>query len=296
MNNEITYRPAEKSDIGDVVNLINSQYERKYIPEYFYWQYFNSVYPSLLMCAFGNDNQLLGMFGVQQRELTNGAVALQAIDLLIEKNSRGKGIFKALGDKAFESFKKPDMYCVFPNINGKNSIEKSFGWKTLSKIDELVLEISPDIIKEIENSVKKIPLLKNLTGFCYRTDIRLWRFRRHPVYEYKRFEKDIDSAVTKIFVDPVTNKKYGDIAEVEFISEKIFDVLLEAINYLAQNNADYICTWALSHTPLYGVFKSAGFNETARERYFCLKILNEKFNYLHNIENWNLMQADSEIY
>ena len=141
MIDPIVYRIAEESDIPQLVNLINSQYSRKKAAEYFRWQYFDSFYPSVVMCAFMEES-VIGMFGLQKRKLSDGVNAGQAIDLLVDPAWRGKGVFAELGVHASGSFKDLDLLCVFPNLNGKNACEKSLHWKTIGKIDSLVLPSS----------------------------------------------------------------------------------------------------------------------------------------------------------
>ncbi|MCX6163328.1 MAG: GNAT family N-acetyltransferase [Ignavibacteriae bacterium] len=296
MKELVTYRIAVEKDVNDLVDLINSQYNRKYIPEYFNWQYFYSVYPSALMCAFNEDEKLIGMFGVQKKELSNGAVALQAIDLLLKQEYRGKGIFKILGEKAFNFFERVDLYCVLPNFNGKNSIEKSFGWQTIAKINEFVLTVSPDTKANNIEFNEKIILSKNFVSFNNNCDIRNWRYIKHPIYKYKIFENGNDIIVTKLFIYPVSNQKYGDIVEYHYSTENFNSLFKEAIMYFYEMEVEIIGTWALSHTSLYPVLKKIGFYEIEKQRYFCIKINNHKYDFLNDIKNWNLNQSDAEIY
>lgn len=296
MSEHITYRIAEEKDVNDLVDLINNQYNRKYIPEYFRWQYFYSAYPSALMCAFDKDEKPIGMFGVQKRELNNGAIVLQAIDLLLKKEYRGKGIFKILGEKALNYFEGVDLYCVLPNFNGKNSIEKSFGWQTITKINEMVLTVSPGSKGNNIELNEKIILSKNFVGFNNNNDIRNWRYVKHPIYKYRIFETGNDIVVTKLFIDPVSKQKYGDIVEYHYSTENFNSLFREALQDFYEKKVELISLWALPHTCLYPVFKNNGFDEIERERYFCVKINNPKYDYLYDIINWNLNQSDAEIY
>ena len=67
-NDNLIIRKAEEKDIEQLVNLMNCQYLRKKSKDYFLWQYFNSYYSTILICAFIND-ELIGMFGLQTRYL-----------------------------------------------------------------------------------------------------------------------------------------------------------------------------------------------------------------------------------
>ena len=135
----ITYRTAKKTDIGQLVNLMNSQYSRKKNARYSLWQFWQPAQPSTLIVALDN-KKIIGMFGLQKKTLSNKIVVGQLIDLLIMPDYRGQGIFKTMADKALQKYKGLQALVVFPNQNGKRACEKNFGMKTLAKINNLVLD------------------------------------------------------------------------------------------------------------------------------------------------------------
>ncbi len=293
----INFRPAIKSDIPQLVNLMNSQYSRKKCESYFLWQYFNSIYPTVLMCAL-IDNKVIGMFGLQKRRLDNGAVVGQAIDLLVTTEWRRKGIFKRLGEKALSHFKDLDILCVFPNLNGKNACEKGLGWQTLSKINSMCIRHGylRNRIEEFKSTYNKNTLYK----FSYNKAIRKWRFDRHPEYKYSCVpENSRTFIITKVFIDPINGRLIGDIVDFECdLNDKttLSELFLKGCLHLKEQDVENITTWALQHTPLREVVESLGFVEMPQERYFCVKILNKKYEYLYNFSRWHLVQADAEIY
>lgn len=298
MIKNIYYRPAEKSDISQLVSLMNVQYARKKNRQYFLWQYFNSAHPTILMVALTNQ-KVIGMFGLQKRELNNGAIVGQALDLLIVPQWRGKGIFKKLAKKAIEYFSDIEILCVFPNLNGKNACEKGLGWRTLSKINSMSLK-EVDLVKEPMKGIEKPRYKRDLIRFKYNPRIRKWRFNQHPEYKYSKVGFNSHKfATVKIFRDPLSRQRYGDIVDFEcnindgLALEKLF---LKASLYLRKHGLKTITTWALPHTYLYRVIRSLGFVEMPQERYFCLKVLNPKYKNLYNFSNWHLVQADAEIY
>ena len=138
MKESLLFRPAKISDIEQLVNLMNSQYARKKNQDYFVWQYFQSYYPTTLMCAVNND-KVIAMLGMQQRILINGAKIAQLIDILVDKEWRGRGIFKQLAQKAIQDFNEVDLLCSFCNQNGKLACEKQMNFTTLAKIDQMSL-------------------------------------------------------------------------------------------------------------------------------------------------------------
>lgn len=300
MSGSIHFRRAEKIDIPQLVALFNSQYVRKKGESYFLWQYFNSYYPTVLFCAFEN-GKLIGIFGLQKRLLNNGAKAGQAIDMLVSPEFRGKGIFKQLADHAVQCFQDVDLLCVFPNLNGKNAVEKSLGWETAGKIDSMC--VKPQLIIDVsEGHCEPWGCERNqsLCRFVYDEGIRKWRFGEHPDYTYHYISINKEAhAVTKIFTDPYDGRRFGDI--VEFVCDLwnkslLTDLFTKTCHYLKNQDVEGITTWALPHTPLHGVVKKLGFSELIQERYFCIKVLNPQYKYLTDFSCWHLVQADSEIY
>ena len=301
MKENFCFRPAEISDISQLVNLMNAQYARIKDESYFLWQYFNSCQPTIMMCAF-LDAEIVGMFGLQKRKLKNGANVGQAIDLLISPEWRKKGLFFKLSEKAFKCFENLDILCVLPNLAGKNACEKSLKWKTLGKINSMSL-LSENLINiKDEKSIfsENVDRKNTFSMFYYDERIRNWRYDRHSEYHYDYISLDSgEFAVTKIFIDPVEKWKSGDIVDIKCaLNDKklLKELLIQAIYYLKKQNMDIIATWALPHTALHQVLESLGFSETPKERYFCMKVLKREFEYLYDINRWHLVQADAEIY
>lgn len=300
MHKTVNFRLVKESDLPQIVDLTNSQYARKKKESYFIWQYFNSHYPSILMCAF-KGSRVIGTFGFQKRRLNNGAYVGQATDLLVAPEWRRKGIFRELGKRAISYFQDLDLLCSFTNLNGRIACERAFNWKTVSKINLMCLPT-----KEKGNSLRPLKKFKynikldNFTRFSYSKRTRLWRYDKHPDYKYTyvRLNNEI-FAVTKLFRDPITGVLYGDIVDFECeFNKTVFlrELFLKASIYLKKEGVEFITTWALPSTPLRKVVELLGFIEVAQERYFCLKVLNPKYEDLYNISRWHLIQADSEIY
>jgi GNAT superfamily N-acetyltransferase len=297
----INFRLARKSDLSQIVDLTNSQYSRKKDESYFLWQYFDSYYPTILMCAF-NNTKLIGTFGLQKRKLNNGAHVGQATDLLVAPEWRKKGIFKSLGKKAISYFRDLDLLCSFTNLNGKIACEKAFNWKTVSRINSMCLQVKDyeNLLLEPLRALNQDTKIYKFVRFCYTDKTRLWRYNKHPDYRYTYVElSDEVFAVTKLFKDPVTGILYGDIVDFECELNhptQLRELFLKASIHLKKQGVEYITTWALPYTPLRKVIESLGFVEITQERYFCLKVLNPKYENLYNISYWHLIQADSEIY
>ncbi len=301
MQGEIVYRLARRSDVSELTKLINAQYARKKTEAYFIWQYFESCYPTVMMCAY-DGNSLVGVFGLQKRMLHNGAIAGQAIDLLVAPDWRGKGIFKELGLRTFRSFPDLDVLCVLPNTNGKMAVEQSFGWTTIGKINSMCKPASQatDSTASSGLSDSNTPVNKDIVRFDYDTTIRKWRFDQNPIYQYEYVKLDNSSfTVTKIFHDPVTQRRHGDIVDFQCPGNEVKTLTeLFRIAYLRllEQKVESVTTWALPGTTLASAVNDLGFTELQRERYFCINVLNTNHEYLYDFSRWHLVQADAEVY
>lgn len=274
----VSYRLLTASDIKQLTELVNAQYARKKDTTYFQWQFFASYYPTICMGAFDGE-QLIGMFGLQRRQLTSGLAIGHLIDILIASDWRGKGIFRELAEQAFGQFPDLRAYSVLPNTNGKAACEK-LGFRTIAKIDDLVVDRKNFHIATGHQDHKQ------LIRFAIDDAYRAWRFTHNPTYRYQ-----IGAAVTKVFVDPTTHERFGDIVDYDTAASA-----LAASKHFFDEGMEQVSTWALEHTADYPVLSSAGFRALPRERYFCIKTLDPDLDYLYDITEWNLRPADAEIY
>lgn len=289
---KIIFRKGSKQDIPGMVSLMNSQYSRKKDDRYFIWQFFESIYPTTLIIATA-DNRIVGMLGLQLRILTNLARIGQIIDMVIEKGYRGQGIFYNLIEKALEHTDPIDALCVLPNLNGKNAIVK-LGWKNILKVDQLILETNIGNKISIETNEHN-----TYFGFNYNDTIINWRFVNSPLYDYHILNNNSTiGIVTKIFEGEQIGSRIGDIVYYDFKMnlKELKNSLFDAIYSLKKRKVDTIAVWALNNTPAYHLLKQMNFKPVAQERYLCLKLLNNQFEMLLDINQWILIQADAEIY
>lgn len=287
----IHYRQARSNDIPALIKLMNNQYKRKKNKDYFIWQFFRSEYTIVLIVA-QFQNEIVGMLGLQKRILSNNAKIGQVIDMLISPDFRGRGIFSKMINHSIEKLGKIDAICVLPNQNGKRAVEK-LGWEKLANINDLILE------GRLHESIVDLKFKgTNVIAFNYSEAIINWRFNHHPNHEY--YINSIDDSnftVSKIFEDPITNQKFGDIVYSKIsTAEKLHEILINTIKFLNTKGIYSITTWALQHTKEYKVLIQLGFKQKIRERYFLLKVYNSKFDNLYKINNWHLFQADAEMY
>jgi hypothetical protein len=237
------------------------------------------------------------MFGLQKKQLTDATFVNQLIDLLITPNWRKTGLFNILAEKAFDYFKHIGAYCVIPNLNGKLSCERSLGIKTLIKIDKLVYDINK---KNNKNESLKTKKLKTTFEFKKNKKFYVWRFDNNPEYSYQKIIiNPIFFAYIKIFVDPETKIKYGDIVDIKLDKKNLHrssELIEKIIGYFKNKKITSITTWALPRTEIYEILTKNGFNPISQERYFCLKIIDNKLKKLNNINNWNILPSDMDLF
>jgi hypothetical protein len=195
-----------------------------------------------------------------------------------------------------------DILCALANLNGKNAFV-GLGWENISNIDKVELlsqNIDKISIASKDPLKKQSQQIKEPIKFFYNSSIRNWRYDKHPDYQYSFVKIDNDNfAVTKLFTDPLTRCKYGDVVDFECKTnnykdlEKIFS---KTIKKLQNQNVDSITTWALPHTELFNVLMRMGLNSVKQERYLCLKFISKGSTKLKKLSNWHLVQADTEIF
>lgn len=291
----IQLRILGPEDASEFVRLMNAEYGRDFDEDYFLWQYIESAYPSVSIGAFDED-ELVGIFGLQKKELVSGEEVGQAIDLLIAPKWRGKGLFSRLGKMAISHFEGLQALCCLPNARGKTALENSLGWKTLGQINTWVYPYTP--LEDKEHKPKR-PLEKEcLYSFLYTPQIREWRYDRHPKYNYETIKLTSEEfAITKMFIDETSKRRYKDIVDFSCGPEnsEVFEVLISQI--IEQSSQDETITiWALPYTPLAPIVARLGFQEENRTRYFCLKVLSPKYEYLTDFSRWHFVQADMEFF
>ncbi len=321
VNQGLNIRHAGPGDGPAFVALFNTYYKRKTSLEYFKWQFFHSPFESRLFTAFDKD-RLVGIYGIKIIPLTNGIVTGFVVDVLIDESYRRRGIGHLLETEA-ENFcreKKAAVLSVLPNAAG-NAAFKSYGWKSVAKIDTLVMD--RPVLSESDNvpvlsESDNVPVLPEGAGvpagwidpidpyieFAKGREFREWRYDRHPVYKYENIALDnANFAITKAFTDPFNGNRYQDIVEIVYNGPAELRSLLGKIFEQEQagqtgqtGQTGTLTVWALPHTPLFGFLSDLGFRALQQERFFCLKVLDQRIDWLYQVDKWNLSEIDAEIF
>lgn len=298
INSDITIRSAEKTDAAAFINLMNSQYQRKKTEAYFHWQFMTSAVPVRLFVAY-KGSELIACYGVQILRLTNGAYCGFAVDLLIAPVFRNRGLFALLEYEVsrFAATHECVALICLPNPDGMKAHKGLGTWQQVGIVQTLGLSLLADSAMSAHEG-----FCENEITVAFEKDARYqaWRFFQHPEYRYSLVNLNPDVfLITKIFTDPVTGSRYGDIVDFHCATdnpELLLELFGNAIVQLNKESIESITTWALAHTPLYNVLLTLGFKNLLQERFFCIKVLNSAFEYLYDYTKWHLVQADSEIY
>ncbi|MBN2406673.1 MAG: GNAT family N-acetyltransferase [Elusimicrobia bacterium] len=302
--NDIRIKKADEGDIPGIMSLINPRWA-PYKPEgYFYWILFGSAVPAVAMCAY-HGKDIIGMFMLHKRTLSNGASCGIASHLVIDDKWRGKGYFSMLGHKASEYFGDMDMLCSMPNVPGKAALERNFGYKTPGRISTLVLKTAGEFdlygseCEPVSNNTifgKSAGSEKGTVMFEHGHEYRLWRYAMHELYDFSIVNAASgEYAVIKLFIDPASGIKYGDIADLECPledEERLERLIAAACGHLRDKGADNITVWASPGGQLDIVARKLGFTDDGQSHFFCLKILNSRYKGLYDIGRWHLVQSD----
>ncbi len=296
INPTIDVREATVKDGAQFVKLFNTYYKRKTNTDYFKWQFFDSPAESRLFAAFDRQN-LIGYYGVKLCRLSNGVSAGFLVDLLVDEMYRKRGVQYLLHDELLRYCESSNVSVVLslPNASG-NAALNAMGWRTIAKIDNLILEKAELRSKNVNSADSNGR--KQLIEFVKNEEYVKWRFRNNPIYRYNEITINKNShAVTKLFNDPVTKVMYGDIVDIKLNQPASFNSLFNKIvERMVENKVHALTTWALPHTEAFFYLNKIGFMSSPQERYFCIKLLDSSCAELEQIENWNLVQADAEIY
>lgn len=298
LNPNIEVRSAMISDAQHFTSLMNKQYSlRQKSEEYFYWQFIKTNRKTNLFVAYESETYV-GCYGVQIHPLSNGVSCGFAVDLLVDDKYRNRGLFVLLEDEVCKyAFAEGSVaVTVLTNKLGKKA-HTALGWQHIGTINTVLLSKYPENTVQIDLELGEPKLM---VYFPKDKSYRHWRYDQNPQYKYDYLSlASGELAITKIFTDPVTHQRFGDIVDFDADlnnPEIMKNLFLKAIGHLQDQGVTEITTWALAHTPLRKVLGSLGFTEMAQERYFCVKVLDPEYTYLYDFANWQLVQADAEIY
>jgi len=301
MNLEI--KKADVSDIQSLTSLINSIVLPYKSEQYLNWHNFSSQIPTINYCAHYKD-EIVGMFMVFRRKLTNGLVCGVLMGLAVKKEFRGDGLFKKLGDYAMDFFEDIDVFCCLPGSYGKNAIVKNFGFKALGSIKTMFFDNKMEhcdqkyTCKQISHGMKFDNFTKEnqkYVMFLADNEFRQWRFASHPRYLYNLIQFDSgEFVITKQYFHKEKGINFCDIVDFECqkMEEKRLHDLLNCACSCLKKDADIVTIQAIPDSFLYKAVKQMGFVESNMEHFFCLKVAKQRYEHLYNASDWLIKWGD----
>lgn len=282
------YKPINsEEEFLQAASLMKNQYGRNWTLDYFQWQYCSEECKSALMGAKCG-SELIGILGVQTKQVSNKSLLGQLTDILVKPEYRRRGIFDELFNQALNLFPNCDGYCVFPNLNGKKACEKA-GFKTLKKIDLLVLSGKANTIPG-----RRFAKEDNILSFSYPEEYFNWRFEKNPTHSYRKATFNDGEVITKIYKNPQNNEKCVDIVFFKENGPEFANELMSLINELWKSDIKSVVCWDSIYPDLKNFLVQLGFQNIATERYFCFLSIDNRFDSYDN--EWLLHMADTEMY
>ncbi|MDD5530163.1 MAG: hypothetical protein PHX21_09060 [bacterium] len=308
---DLKFAPVLEKDGNQFISLMNKTYNRKKNFDYFQWRYMESHLNTVLMGVF-LDEVLIGCFGMQCVKLNNGLVGGQTLDLIVDEKFRGMGIAEQMGKELINCFPyKFDFSYGLANPMGRKALKKLLGLDYIETIRTMTVE------NFIEKNNKSYQIeIEEFNTFSFKDnqkaglaplyflrsaeDIK-WRFGKNPEYSYYIIKLEDAFSIVKIFIDPVTQERFGDIVDFGYLTKdelKLSELFYGSLRFLKEKGVKKTTMWALPGNFLYDISKKIGFTETNQERYFVLAVFKEldKNKYLYDIKNWFLVESDAEIY
>jgi len=293
-------RKATPDDIPGMMLLFRSSIAISKSASFFQW--WNST-SSITYCAI-DEGKLVGMFVVLKRKLINNFNCGVLMGLLVDREWRGKGLFKELGNKAMNYYEDIDLFCCLTNSVGKKALEKNFDFRTIDTIETMVLagHANVDSHDYIHTPITSDTRFNNFmmgegdkVMFLADEEFRRWRFALHPRYAYSMIRKDSgEFAVINKYCDKETNMRYGDIVdfETEALEEGSLINLLNDASLSLAKDVDRVTIQAIPKSLIHGVGQKMGFVESNLRHYFCVKVKEPYNEYLYNASKWLIKWGD----
>jgi len=310
MLKNIEIKHITEFELDDLKNLVNGLYAVQRPSNYFKWQWFNSQFESLLIGAFVG-GEMAGVFGIQKKTLCGNINFGYITNLNVAKKFQGNGIFKILGNEALKNNEYLDFHCVFANEAAQNRCKVDFGLSPIGSMHLMVLENDFGVLDgnsdewKLNQVTRSTIFPETITSaskamFEYSSSYRHWRFSDHPIYKYMIVEmENSDFSIIKVFKDPVNSLVYGDIVDFECATnsiESLKKLFICSSKQLILMGANKITTWAIPGTELSMAINVIGFKRSDYKSYFCLRVNNDRFNYLNDLSNWHLRESDASNY
>jgi hypothetical protein len=122
---------------------------------------------------------------------------------------------------------------------------------------------------------------------------------RYDIFYAKRGSTIFGYLVLKVFEDPSTGERFGDIVDLLWMEDDpaaLRGMLSFALSYFYSLGLPQVTMWLQTNTILDEVGRSVGFRATEQKRYFCCKVLDPAYSWLEDSKRWYITMVDAEIY
>ncbi len=318
-------RLAESSDGRHFCSLYNRLYARKVNTAYFSWQFFQPPFPSFLHIGETEKGEMAGCYGCHVLPLGTGqSLVAWALDIMIAPEYQQRGLFRLLLDPVKQEAvtqRRVVAICVMANERGRDVHVLGDKWHLVNALRTYTIPTSFAIgdkgnqalsIHRIDSFTDQHTeawdrfqnLHPNLYAVRREANYLNWRFVQNPWYRYDLFQISKGThlfgyIVLKVFKDPKTGEVFGDIVDLlwtEDDSGALGDMLRFALSHFHAQGVSKVTIWLQTNTALDEIGHDLGFVETEQKRYFCCKILDERYAWLKESNQWFITLSDSEIY
>jgi len=298
------------------------------------WKYFDGPLGPALISTAESDGKVLGMIGsipLELRLFETTATAIQAIDGVVDPETRGKGCFTRMARDLHEAAEGQGFKAIFgfPNQNAAPTWFGKLGWTRLGRAPFLFkpLRAGYFLRRFLPRSID-FPLsfarrskadIRRIDRFDARTD-QLWdRFAGSRICAVERSHKYLnwrlldcpsasydcfglfDGGQMRSFVATHTTNKHG--GRLGYIMEAIGDgtlpeLLKDMVARLKADEVEAILAWCFPSSPNHAAYRKSGFVPLpatfAPEINFGGRAFKREAEPMQNASDWYLSYLDSD--
>ncbi len=325
---EVTIRQAENSvtDADRFVSLFNQQYDRKIDRNYYFWQFFDDDIGHG-QCFFAeNEDRVVGVYGFRKsifRYGTDRFVGALAVDEIVTDQFRRLGLVYRLEKVLEDSATRHgcELLYALPNTQGASVKLREMSWSLAGRVAQLSgvaneipsrspglrFEEVPGFNGEPERVMDSFLEFNPETLLVERSsDYLNWRFVRNPLHQYRVFTTWRGSElfgylVVKVFSDPTTGEKSGDLVDLLYSKpdpEALLDLLSFGISVTRESGAVRNSIFCPDELTAAASVELGLTTCDGAARPLCVKALQEELMDGSDpfAARWYLTMGDSEIY
>lgn len=268
---------------------------------------------------------MAGCYGCHVKPLGAGqSLVAWALDIMVAPEYQKRGLFRLLLNSVKQEAvtqRRVMAICVMANERGRDVHVLGDKWHLVNALRTYTIPTS-FAIGDKGNQILSVHRIDSFTDqhteilrcfqechpnlYMIRREANYlnWRFVQNPWYRYDLFQVDkgaqlLGYMVLKVFKDPKTGEAFGDIVDLlwaEDDPEALAEMLHFALGHFHAQGVPKATIWLQTNTVLDEIGRDLGFVETKQKRYFCCKVLDERYAWLKESKRWFTTLSDPEIY